>query len=415
MKVLVINCGSSSLKYQLIDLKRNSVMAKGLADRVGLQLYESASLTHRVGEKIWKYDVDMPDHYKAMEEVLKVLLHPEMGVIKSLKEIEAVGHRVVHGGERFNRSVLIDEEVEKAIEECAILAPLHNPPNLTGIRAAKVHLPDIPHIAVFDTAFHSTIPPYAFIYALPYELYEKYRIRRYGFHGTSHYYVSRKAMEYLEERLGIPSQESKIITCHLGNGCSITAVRGGESVDTSMGFTPAEGLVMGTRCGDIDPAIIPFIMEKEDLSPQEVDDLLNKKSGLLGISGQTNDMRDIEEEVAKGNKRAKLSFDIFCYRVRKYIGAYAAAMGGVHAIVFTGGIGENGPMERKAICEGLEFLGVRINHQRNDETIKGKEADISEEDARVRVLVIPTNEELVIAEETRKVVSQMKGSAQNEA
>ncbi len=410
MKVLVINCGSSSLKYQLVNLGEYLVMAKGIADRVGLQLYESASLTHRVNERVWKYDVDMPDHYKAMEEVVKVLLHPEMGVIKSLEEIEAVGHRVVHGGERFTGSVLIDEEVERAIEECAALAPLHNPPNLTGIRAAKLYLSNIPHVAVFDTAFHSTIPPHAYIYALPYQLYEKHRIRRYGFHGTSHYYVSRKAMKYLEERFGIPPLDSKIITCHLGNGCSITAVLGGESVDTSMGFTPAEGLVMGTRCGDIDPAIVPFIIERENLSPKEVDDLLNKRSGLLGISGQTNDMRDIEEEIAKGNKRAKLAFDIFCYRVKKYIGAYAAAMGGVHAIVFTGGIGENGPMEREAICEGLEFLGVKINPQKNEETIKGREADISEENAEVRVLVIPTNEELVIAEETRRVVSLMKGS-----
>lgn len=408
MKVLVINCGSSSLKYQLIDLEKDLVMAKGLADRVGLQLYESASLTHRVSDKVWKYDVDMPDHYRAMGEVVKVLLHPEMGVIKSLEEIEAVGHRVVHGGEKFTSSVLIDEEVEKVIEECASLAPLHNPPNLTGIRAAKAHLPHIPHVAVFDTAFHSTIPPYAYIYALPYELYEKYRIRRYGFHGTSHYYVSRKAMKYLQEHFGVSPSQSKIITCHLGNGCSITAVLGGVSVDTSMGFTPAEGLVMGTRCGDIDPAIIPFLMEKEGLSPQNIDDILNKKSGLLGISGYTNDMRDIEGGVAEGNRRAKLAFDIFCYRVRKYIGAYAAVLGGVHAIVFTGGIGENGPMEREAICKGLEFLGVKINHLKNEETVRGREGDISEEDAEVRVLVIPTNEELVIAQETQRIVSLLK-------
>ncbi|MGB9607101.1 MAG: acetate/propionate family kinase [bacterium] len=409
MKVLVINCGSSSLKYQLIELEGNIVMARGIADRVGLQLYESATLTHKVNEKVWKYEVDMPNHFKAMEEVAKVLTHPEMGVIRKLEEIEAVGHRVVHGGERFTEPVLIDEEVERAIEECANLAPLHNPPNLTGIRAAKALLPNVPHIAVFDTAFHSTMPPRAYIYALPYEFYERYRIRRYGFHGTSHYYVSRRAIQYLKENFSIEPSQSKVITCHLGNGCSITAVLGGESIDTSMGLTPTEGLVMGTRCGDIDPAIIPFLMEKEGLTPKEMDDILNKKSGLLGISGQTNDMRDIEEEIAKGNKRAKLAFDIFCYRVKKYIGAYAAVMGGVDALVFTGGIGENGPMEREAICSGLEFLGIKIDPEKNESTIRGKEGDISEKGASARVLVIPTNEELVIAQETARLVSNMKG------
>ncbi|MGC9003086.1 MAG: acetate/propionate family kinase [bacterium] len=409
MKVLVINCGSSSLKYQLIELEGNIVMARGIADRVGLQLYESATLTHKVNEKVWKYEVDMPNHFKAMEEVAKVLTHPEMGVIRKLEEIEAVGHRVVHGGERFTEPVLIDEEVERAIEECANLAPLHNPPNLTGIRAAKALLPNVPHIAVFDTAFHSTMPPRAYIYALPYEFYERYRIRRYGFHGTSHYYVSRRAIQYLKENFSIEPSQSKVITCHLGNGCSVTAVLGGESIDTSMGLTPTEGLVMGTRCGDIDPAIIPFLMEKEGLTPKEMDDILNKKSGLLGISGQTNDMRDIEEEIAKGNKRAKLAFDIFCYRVKKYIGAYAAVMGGVDALVFTGGIGENGPMEREAICSGLEFLGIKIDPEKNESTIRGKEGDISEKGASARVLVIPTNEELVIAQETARLVSNMKG------
>lgn len=410
MKVLVINCGSSSLKYQLIEVDKNQVMARGLADRVGLQLYEKASLTHRVDDKVWKYNVDMPDHYRAMEEVAKVLIHPEMGVIKSLEEIDAVGHRVVHGGERFTRSVLIDKEVEKAIEECANLAPLHNPPNLSGIRAAKALLPNVPHIAVFDTAFHSTIPPYAYIYALPYEFYERYRIRRYGFHGTSHYYVARRAIQYLKENFSIEPSQSKVITCHLGNGCSITAVLGGASIDTSMGLTPAEGLVMGTRCGDIDPAILPFLMEKEGYTAKDIAEIINKKSGLLGISGKTNDMRDIEEEIAKGDKRAKLAFDVFCYRVKKYIGAYAAVMGGVNAVVFTGGIGENGPMEREAICSGLEFLGIEIDPEKNEMMIKGKEGDISKEDAPTRVLVIPTNEELVIAQETARIVSNMKGS-----
>ncbi|MBC7329419.1 acetate kinase [bacterium] len=408
MKVLVINCGSSSLKYQLIELDNNQLMARGLADRVGLQLYEKASLTHRVNEKVWKYNVDMPDHYRAMEEVAKVLTHPEMGVIKTLEEIDAVGHRVVHGGERFTSSVVIDKEVEKAIEECANLAPLHNPPNLTGIRAAKALLPNVPHIAVFDTAFHSTIPPYAYIYALPYEFYERYRIRRYGFHGTSHYYVARRAIQYLKENFSIEPSKSKVITCHLGNGCSITAVLGGESIDTSMGLTPAEGLVMGTRCGDIDPAILPFLMEKEGYTAKDIDEIINKKSGLLGISGKTNDMRDIEEEIAKGDKRAKLAFDVFCYRVKKYIGAYAAVMGGVHAVVFTGGIGENGPMEREAICSGLEFLGIEIDPEKNEMMIRGKEGDISKENAPTRVLVIPTNEELVIAQETARIVSNIK-------
>jgi len=408
MKVLVINCGSSSLKYQLIEVDKNQVLARGLADRVGLQLYEKASLTHRVNEKAWKYNVDMPDHYRAMEEVAKVLTHPEMGVIKNLEEIDAVGHRVVHGGERLTSSVLIDKEVEKAIEECVNLAPLHNPPNLSGIRAAKALLPNVPHIAVFDTAFHSTIPPYAYIYALPYEFYERYRIRRYGFHGTSHYYVARRAIQYLKENFSIEPSQSKVITCHLGNGCSITAVLGGESIDTSMGLTPAEGLVMGTRCGDIDPAILPFLMEKEGYTAKDIDEIINKKSGLLGISGKTNDMRDIEEEIAKGDKRAKLAFDVFCYRVKKYIGAYAAALGGVHAVVFTGGIGENGPMEREAICSGLEFLGIEIDPEKNEMMVKGREGDISKEGASVRVLVIPTNEELVIAQETARIVSNIK-------
>jgi acetate kinase len=331
-----------------------------------------------------------------------------MGVIKSLEEIDAVGHRVVHGGERFTSSVLIDKEVEKAIEECANLAPLHNPPNLSGIRAAKALLPNVPHIAVFDTAFHSTIPPYAYIYALPYEFYERYRIRRYGFHGTSHYYVARRAIQYLKENFSIEPSQSKVITCHLGNGCSITAVLGGESIDTSMGLTPAEGLVMGTRCGDIDPAILPFLMEKEGYTAKDIDEIINKKSGLLGISGKTNDMRDIEEEIAKGDKRAKLAFDVFCYRIKKYIGAYAAALGGVHAVVFTGGIGENGPMEREAICSGLEFLGIEIDPEKNEMMVKGREGDISKEGASVRVLVIPTNEELVIAQETARIVSNIK-------
>jgi acetate kinase len=298
--------------------------------------------------------------------------------------------------------------VEKAIEECANLAPLHNPPNLSGIRAAKALLPNVPHIAVFDTAFHSTIPPYAYIYALPYEFYERYRIRRYGFHGTSHYYVARRAIQYLKENFSIEPSQSKVITCHLGNGCSITAVLGGESIDTSMGLTPAEGLVMGTRCGDIDPAILPFLMEKEGYTAKDIDEIINKKSGLLGISGKTNDMRDIEEEIAKGDKRAKLAFDVFCYRIKKYIGAYAAALGGVHAVVFTGGIGENGPMEREAICSGLEFLGIEIDPEKNEMMVKGREGDISKEGASVRVLVIPTNEELVIAQETARIVSNIK-------
>lgn len=408
MKILVINCGSSSLKYQLINSEEGITLAKGLADRVGLQLYGSASMTHQAKGQKWHYEVDMPDHFRAMEEVAKVLIHPEKGVIRSLEEIEAVGHRVVHGGEKFTGSVYITEEVEKAIEECANLAPLHNPPNLLGIKAAKSLLPNIPHVATFDTAFHSTIPPYAHIYALPYELYTRYGIRRYGFHGTSHYYVSQRAMKYLWENFNIPPSESRIITCHLGNGCSITAVKGGKSIDTSMGLTPTEGLVMGTRCGDIDPAIIPFLMEKENLSPQEMDDILNKKSGLLGISGCTNDMRDIEEEMAKGNERALLAYEIFCYRVKKYIGAYSAVMGGVDAVVFTGGIGENGPMERTKICEGLEFLGVKIDEEKNQSTIRGKEGDISAEGAPTRVLVIPTNEELVIAQETAKVVASLR-------
>ena len=327
------------------------------------------------------------------------MVHPEYGVIKSISQIDAVGHRVVHGGEKFSESALINSKVKEAIRECIELAPLHNPPNLLGIEACEKILPGVPQVAVFDTAFHQTMEPVAYIYPIPYEYYEKYRIRRYGFHGTSHYYVSHRAAEIL----GKPITKLRIITLHLGNGASVTAVKFGKSVDTSMGFTPLEGLAMGTRCGDIDPAIVMFLMEKQNLSLEQINNILNKKSGLLGVSGVSNDLRDVLEAASKGNERAKLAFEIYCYRVKKYIGAYAAAMGGVDAIVFTAGAGENSPEVREKSVEGLEFLGIKIDKDKNN-AARGIEKDISTEDARVRTLVIPTNEELVIALETERIV-----------
>jgi len=333
-----------------------------------------------------------------MEEVVKSLTDPEFGVIKDMSEINAVGHRVVHGGEKFTSSALIDEDVEKSIEECFDLAPLHNPPNMMGIKACQELMPGVPMVAVFDTAFHMTIPKYAYMYALPYELYEKYGIRKYGFHGTSHMYVSRRAIAML----GKPAEETKIITCHLGNGSSITAVKGGKSVDTTMGFTPLEGVCMGTRCGSIDPAVVPFIMEKENLSTREIDTLMNKKSGVLGISGVSNDFRDLDEAASKGNERANLALEIFAYKVKKVIGEYTAVLDGVDAIVFTAGIGEDSASIRKRILSGLENFGIKIDEEKNK--IRGQEIDISTPDSKVRVFVIPTNEELTIARDTKEIV-----------
>lgn len=396
MKVFVINCGSSSLKYQLIDMTNENVLAKGLCDRIGLS---QSFLKHsRTGHDTVIIEKDIYNHKKAIQEVLAVLTDSKLGVIASLDEIVAVGHRVVHGGEKFTNSAIINHEVLSAIEECSELAPLHNPPNITGIQACQQLMPNTPEIAVFDTSFHQTMPPYAYLYPIPYELYTKYKLRKYGFHGTSHKFVSERAAHVL----GKPLNTLKIVTCHLGNGSSICAIKNGKSVDTSMGFTPLEGLPMGTRSGSIDPAVIQFIMEKEGLSIKEVTDMLNKKSGVLGLSHLSSDFRDLEEASETGNHQAELALDVFNYRVKKLIGEYAAAMGGIDAIVFTGGIGENNWILRGVVSDGLTFLGVEIDKEKNK--IRGREIDISVDSAKVRMLVIPTNEELAIAREAKKLI-----------
>jgi len=401
MLVLVLNCGSSSIKSQLLDVDEETVLAKALLEKIGLT---DCFFTHEpLGKEAVRFPVEVKDHFSGLEVVTSALTHPQYGVVKGLEEIDAVGHRVVHGGEKFSNSVLITDEVMEAVEECAELAPLHNPANIMGIKACKRLMPDMPQVAVFDTAFHQTIPQHIFLYALPYDYYTKYRLRRYGFHGTSHRYVAQKAAEMLDR----PLEELKLITCHLGNGSSVTAVKNGCSLDTSMGFTPLEGLVMGTRTGDLDPAIALFLMEREGLSTQEVNDLFNKKSGFLGLSGLSNDVRDLRAAAAKGHRRARIALEVYPYRVKKRIGSYAAAMGGVDAIIFTAGIGENDPQMRIDICVGLEFLGVDIDPQKNKAT-RGKAGDISTESAKVRVLVIPTNEELMIARETKQVVEATK-------
>ncbi|MGB9830245.1 acetate kinase [Thermotoga caldifontis] len=396
MKILVVNCGSSSIKYQFIDMNGEKVLCKGLAERIGI---EGSRLVHRVNNDKHVIERPMKDHEEALKIVLEVLIDPEIGVIKDLSEIDAVGHRVVHGGEKFASSVLIDDEVLKVLEENVHLAPLHNPPNIMGIKAIQKLLPNVPNVGVFDTAFHQSMPKKAYLYGLPYELYEKYRIRRYGFHGTSHRYVSRRAAEIL----GRDYYDFKVITCHLGNGASIAAIRHGKSIDTSMGFTPLEGLVMGTRCGDIDPAIVIYLQQNLGMSVEKVYDLLNKKSGMLGLTKNlSSDMRDIEDAAQAGNEIAQLALDIYIYRIAKYIGAYAAAMNGVDAIVFTAGVGENSPYVREKVCEYLGFLGVKIDRQLND--VKGVERIISTPDSKVAVLIVPTNEELVIARDTKYIV-----------
>ena len=398
MNVLVINCGSSSLKFQLINSDSEQVLAKGLCERIGID----GSLTYQPagGEKV-KSDKAMPTHTEAIQFVIDALTDDKTGVVKDLKEIGAVGHRVVHGGEKFAKSVVITDEVMKAIEECNDLAPLHNPANLIGINACQELMPGTPMVAVFDTAFHGTMSEDAYLYALPYELYEKDGIRKYGFHGTSHKYVSQTCAEVM----GRDIKDLKIITCHLGNGASLCAVKNGVSVDTSMGFTPLEGVAMGTRCGNIDPAIVTFLMKEEGLSVDEVNDLLNKKSGVLGISGISSDFRDIEDAAFnKGNRRAQLALRIFEYKIRTTIGAYAAAMGGVDAIVFTAGVGENGPETREKCLEGLEFLGVEIDKEANN--VRGKIREISKAGCNVKAFVIPTNEELVIARDTLELIKK---------
>ena len=410
MQVLVINCGSSSLKYQLFESESGQALASGLASRVGVNGGGEATLEQkRPGNGAYLIEAPMPDHQVALGHVLSALTHPEHGVLASLDEITAIGHRVVHGGEAFSRSVLIDPVVEAAIERFCEIAPLHNPANLLGIRACRRALPRVPMVAVFDTAFHQTLSPVAYIYGLPYELYEERKIRRYGFHGTSHRYVAGQAAPLLAAR-GLPREQQRLITCHLGNGCSVTAIQGGKSVQTSMGFTPLAGLLMGTRCGDLDPALVPYLINHLGMDPQEIDDLLNKRSGLLGISGVSSDMRDIHQAVAAGNARAQLALDIFCYRLKRYIGAYATVMEGVDAVVFTAGIGENDPIIRELSTQGLEFLGLHLDRERNtDPSLRGQPADIATDDSPGRILVIPTNEELLIARDTAEIVGERAG------
>lgn len=389
MKVLVINAGSSSLKYQLIDMNTKELMAKGLCERIGI---DGSLLKHTpAGKDAVKIEKPMPSHSDAINLVIEALVSKEHGVIADMSEIKAVGHRVVHGGEHFSSSVIITEEVKEILKECSVLAPLHNPANLIGIEACEQAMPGVPQVAVFDTAFHQTMPAEAYTYALPYEYYEKYKVRRYGFHGTSHYYVSKRAAEML----GKPIEELNIITCHLGNGSSLAAVKGGKCIDTSMGFTPLAGVEMGTRCGDIDPAIIPFIMEKEGITIDEMNTIMNKKSGVDGVSGISSDFRDVEGAANNGNERAKLALDIFAYTVKRYIGMYMAALGRVDAIVFTAGVGENSSEMRERIISGLDAYGIKIDAEKNK--VRGKEADISALDATVKTLVVPTNEELTIA------------------
>jgi acetate kinase len=394
MKILVVNCGSSSLKYQLINMNDESCLAQGLVERIG---NDGSVLTQKV-EGREKYIVlqDMKDHKDAIQLVLKTLVDETNGVISSVDEISAVGHRVVHGGEFYSSSVLIDEKVMKALEECSKLAPLHNPPNIIGINACKALMPDTPMVAVFDTAFHQTMPEHAYIYPLPYELYENNKIRKYGFHGTSHKYVSQVAAEMMDKDI----KDLKIISCHLGNGASLAAIKGGKSVETSMGFTPLAGIAMGTRSGNIDPAIIAYMMEELQLSVEEVTNILNKKSGVLGISGVSSDFRDLWS-AAETNKRAKLALDVFHYKIKGFICNYAGVLGGVDCIIFTAGIGENSAKAREACCEDLEFLGVKIDKEMNNTF--GKAVDISAADAKVKVLVIPTNEELMIARDTKEI------------
>ena len=398
MKILVLNCGSSSIKYKLFDMTTKEVIAQGGIEKIGLK-GSFLKLTLPNGEKKI-LEKDIPEHTVGVEFILNTLVSPEYGAIKSLDEIDAVGHRMVHGGERFSKSVLLDKEVLEAFVACNDLAPLHNPANLKGVNAVSAILPNIPQVGVFDTAFHQTMPDYAYLYAVPYELYEKYGVRRYGFHGTSHRYVSQRVCEYL----GIKAEGLRLITCHIGNGGSIAAIKDGKCIDTTMGLTPLEGLMMGTRSGDIDAGAVTFIMDKEGLTTTGVSNLLNKKSGVLGISGVSSDMRELEAAVAEGNPKAILAENMYFYRIKKYIGAYAAALGGVDVILFTGGVGENQASCRAGVCEGLEFMGVKIDAEKNK--VRGEEAIISSDDSKVKVVVIPTDEELLIASDTMTVVSK---------
>ena len=397
MKVLVINCGSSSLKYQVLDMTNEELLAKGLVERIGIK---GSIINHeKTGQEKFKLEIPMKDHKDAIGHVLEALLDKDHGVLASMEDIGAVGHRVVHAGEKYAYSVKITQDVIDALEECTDLAPLHNPPNLLGIAACKELMPNTPMVGVFDTAFHQTMNPEVFIYAIPYEYYDKYRVRRYGFHGTSHKYVAERAAEIL----GKDSNNFKVITCHLGNGASITAVKDGKCINTSMGFTPLEGLVMGTRSGDIDPAIISFLAEKEGISVDAVNTILNKKSGVMGISGVSSDFRDLETAAEEGNQRAELAIKVFAHRVKFYIGAYIAELNGADAIVFTAGVGENDISMRSLILQEMDHLGIRLDEKAND--VRGKERIISTEDSKVKVLLVPTNEELMIARDTYHIIS----------
>ncbi len=397
MKVLVVNAGSSSIKYQVFNMEDESVLAKGLVDRVGIP---GTTLEHKpIGKDEVIIKKDLPDHTAGIKLVLEVLLNEEYGILKSMDEIGAVGHRVVHGGESFADSVVIDDKVKKVIRDCFDIAPLHNPPNLMGIEACQELMPNVPHVAVFDTAFHQTMEPENYLYALPYDVYEKFKVRRYGFHGTSHYYVAHRAAEML----GKAYEDCKIITLHLGNGGSMAAIKDGKVIDTSMGFTPLEGLVMGTRSGDIDPAIVWFLMDKLSMDTSEANNYFNKKSGMLGLSGVSNDLRDVLEAGRSGNERAKIALAVYYNQVKGYIGNYMAKLNGCDCLVFTAGVGENGYDVREAICTNMEYLGVEMDVEKNK--VRGKEVDVSTESSRVRIFVIPTNEELVIARDTKRLAN----------
>ena len=399
MKILVLNCGSSSIKYKLFDMKSNTVIAQGGIEKIGLKgSFLKFPLPN--GDKVI-LEGEILEHQSGIEYILGVLTSEKYGCIKSLSEIDAVGHRVVHGGEKFNSSVPINDEIIKEMEACIELAPLHNPPNLAGIYAVKELMGDIPQVGVFDTAFHQTMPPKAYMYGLPYSLYEKYAIRRYGFHGTSHRYVSHRCCEILN----VPYESQRIISCHLGNGGSLAAIKDGSSIDTSMGMTPVEGLLMGTRSGDVDAGVTSFIMEKENIGPQTINTLINKHSGLLGLSGVSSDMREVQAAMRAGNERAKLAFDVFEYRIKKYIGSYAAALGGVDILVFTGGIGENHAISREIVCSDMEFMGIELDKEKNNQAI-GEEGIISTENSKVKVMVVPTDEEFMIASDTMEIISK---------
>ncbi|OFX89019.1 MAG: acetate kinase [Bacteroidetes bacterium GWF2_33_16] len=403
MKILVLNCGSSSIKYQLLSMNNSDeakILAKGIVERIGIK---NGELTHKtIDEKTYSFVTDIPDHTKGIDLILAALLSPDHGVIKNVDEIVAVGHRVAHGGQYFAESALITKDVIDKIEECVELAPLHNPANLKGILAMEKLIPSVPQVAVFDTSFHQTMEPKVFLYGLPYEYYQKYKVRRYGFHGTSHKYVAEKACKLV----GWDWNEKKVISCHLGNGASVAAIKNGKSIDTSMGFTPVEGLMMGTRAGDLDLGALLFIAEKEDLTIKDTNDTINKRSGLIGVSGISSDMRDIEKAAAEGNERAKIAFEMFAYRVKKYIGAYSAAMGGVDLILFTGGIGENGCEMRSLVCSDLKYLGVDFDIEKNRGK-RGVDLELTKPTSKTKVMVVTTNEELVIARDTQRIVGNI--------